>query len=170
MKSDDSKDALRCAVRLLSTRPRSSEELRLLLLERYGFASNVIKDAMGRLTELGYLNDEQLARDAVASKLRNRPIGRRRLKQDLLRKKLPEKLVRSAISDAYSPDEEKRLAQEALLKRIRIRGRPESRQQLKNLYDHLLRLGFDHETIRRSLESVSGLDLDTPAGERSSET
>ncbi len=155
--------ALDRAMKLLSSKARTVEELRELLTERYLFGKSVCGRVIDRLKELRYLNDEQLAADVAASRLRSRPIGRRRLKQELRQKRLADSIVESTLRQAYEARDEKEILDEAIRRRIRSRGRPKNRKELKSLYDHLLRQGFGYDEIRAKLArlpDLSGDDLD----------
>src|SRR4051812_48493312 len=74
------------AVRLLAARPRSVKELKDRLLEKSWTNHEIVGDVIDRLREYNYLDDEQYARDTAASKLRQRPQGRRRLEQTMASK------------------------------------------------------------------------------------
>ena len=160
---DQYESALRRAVKLLSSKARTVTELHELLIERYGFDAAVTARAIERLKQLGYLNDDQLAANLASSRLRVRPIGRRRMRHELRQRKLTEPVVQTAVRHAYETRDEKELVEEAIQKRIRLKGRPKTRQELKNLYDHLLRLGFEYETIRQGLTRIPKLELDESA-------
>jgi SOS response regulatory protein OraA/RecX len=45
-------------------------------------------------------------------------------------------------------------------KRIRLRGRPQTRADAKKLFDHLLRQGFAFELVSEKVRAVSKDDLD----------
>jgi len=59
-----------------------------------------------------------------------------------------------------TPEEE--LIERAIAKRIRLRGKPQTREEAKKLFDHLLRQGFAFELVservRRLLKSESSED------------
>ena len=77
--------AFQRAVKLLATRPRSIAELRERLAERCSDKA-VVETVIARLREYGYLDDERYAVGYAASKVRQQPIGRRRLEQSLAHK------------------------------------------------------------------------------------
>jgi regulatory protein len=118
---------------------------------------------MARLQELGYLNDEQYAADYTRSRLRMKPLGRRRLKQELKHKQVPESIAEQTLDQAYEDTSEATLIDQAIEKRLRLRGRPTSRQETKSLFDYLLRLGFSYEVVREKVRAVSRApSLDEP--------
>jgi regulatory protein len=118
-------------------------------------AEAIVDQVIARLQELGYLNDEQYAADYSRSRLQVKPLGRRRLKRELTHKQLPEPIVEHALEEAYQETDQETLITQAIEKRLRLRGRPTTRQEVKNLFDHLLRLGFDYELVRQKVSEAT---------------
>lgn len=142
------------AVNLLTFKPRSEAELRERLLEKPWTNEEIVEDVMSMLKRYNYVNDDEFARSFAASKLRQKPIGRYRLRQDLKRKKLDDKTIESALDDAFEEAGEDSLIDDAIGKRLRIKGAPKSHADRKKLFDHLLRLGFGYDLIRDKLEGI----------------
>lgn len=142
------------AVKLLAAKPRSVAELRERLLEKLWTDESIVTAVIERLIEYNYLDDEQYARDIALSKLRQRPQGRRRLQQTMSQKKLDKETVAEAINTAFEKLPESDLIDLAIEKRVRIKGRPETREDTKKFYDHLLRRGFSYELIREKMASM----------------
>lgn len=138
------------AVKLLAAKPRSVTELRERLLEKLWTDAEIVDAVIAKLQEYNYLNDEQFARDVAISKLRQKPQGRRRLQMSMSQKKLDKELVDAAITEAYEKLPEERLIDIAIEKRLRLKGRPQTRDDLKKFHDHLLRQGFSYDLIRDS--------------------
>jgi len=146
------------AIKLLAAKPRSVTELRERLLEKLWTDEAIVDDVIKRLKEYGYLDDEQYANDLALSRLRQRPQGKRRLQQTLSQKQLDKKVVDDAIQSAFEKMPEEDLITAAIEKRLRIKGRPETRDDLKKFYDHLLRRGFSYSLIREKMSSVGSPD------------
>jgi regulatory protein len=142
------------ALRLLSYKPRSIEELRGRLLEKDWADEAAVDQVIARLEELGYLNDEQFAITFATSRLTSKPLGPTRLRRDLQRKKLPMQTVENTIDEAYSMQSEEGLIDRAIDKRIRLRGRPSTRQESKKLFDYLLRRGFNYDLVLRKVREL----------------
>ncbi|MBI4468876.1 MAG: RecX family transcriptional regulator [Acidobacteria bacterium] len=159
--TDEYEKALTRAARFLSSKARTVEELRELLLDREHVKPGVAEKVIERLKELGYLNDERYAADLASRRLGAKPIGKRRMTAELKRRKFQELLVDSTVDAAYELRKESDLVDEAIQIRIRTRGVPTTRQELKNLYDHLIRLGFEYEMIRQGLSRIPKLELET---------
>ena len=152
---------LQRAVKLLAAKPRSVEELRERLLEKEWTDEAAADYALSKLKEYGYLDDERFAIGFASYRVRQKPVGRQRLARDLQTKKVSKETADAALELIYQETPEEELIQRAIEKRIRLRGRPETRQETKSLYDHLLRLGFSYDLIIRKVrEASAATDLD----------
>ena len=56
------------------------------------------------LTSIGYLDDEAFARNFVSYRLRGRPVGRRRILHDLMRRGIERPLAEEALRAALEGD------------------------------------------------------------------
>ena len=143
------------AVRLLAAKPRAVRELRERLLEKLWTNEEIVDAVIEKLKEYKYLDDEQYARDAALSKLRQKPQGKRRLQMSMSQKKLDKDLVDTAIAEAFEKIPESDLIDQAIAKRLRLKGKPETREDTKKFYDHLLRQGFGFDLIRDKMSSLA---------------
>jgi regulatory protein len=142
------------AVKLLAAKPRSVLELRERLLEKLWTNEEIVDGVIEKLKEYKYLDDEQYARDLAVSKLKQKPQGKQRLKQSLSQKKLDREIVDQAIVSAFEKLPESELIEQAIQKRLRLKGLPETREDTKKFYDHLLRQGFSFDLIREKLHDL----------------
>jgi regulatory protein len=159
---------LQRAVKLLAAKPRSVEELRERLLEKQWTDDEAADYAIKKLTEYGYLNDEQFALSFAQARVRQKPVGRQRLARDLQTKKIDKELAAATLEKVFDETPEDKLIDEAIEKRVRLRGRPTTRQETKSLFDHLLRRGFSFDLIINKVRALSDApldeeDSDTPA-------
>lgn len=143
------------AVRLLAAKPRSVRELRERLLEKLWTDEAIVTAVIEKLSEYKYLDDEIYARDAAVSKLRQKPQGRRKLQLAMSQKKLDKDVVEKAVSEAFESIPEEELIDLAIQKRLRIKGKPETREETKKFLDHLLRQGFDYDLIRDRISAIA---------------
>lgn len=148
------------ALRLLALRPRSREELRQKLLEKNPTQGHVVGQVLARLEDLGYLNDAQLATDYVLQRVELKPVGRRRVKHELQKRKLSEELIDQTLDDVYTRDTEDAVLDRAIHNWVRRRGQPRTRAELKKLFDYLLRLGFEPAHAREKIEALSPATLE----------
>jgi regulatory protein len=151
---------LQRAVKLLTAKPRSVEELRERLLEKEWTDEAAAEYALAKLKEYGYLDDERFAFGFASYRVRQKPVGRQRLARDLKSKKISKETADAALELVYSETPEEELIARAIEKRVRLRGRPVTRQETKSLYDHLLRLGFSYDLIIRKVREASNADVD----------
>jgi regulatory protein len=151
--------AFQRAVKLLAAKPRSIAELRERLAERCS-SETVIETVIARLREYGYLDDERYALGYASSKVRQQPIGRRRLELSLDRKKVDRAIAGEALDQVFAETPEEELLDRALEKRIRLRGRPKTRAEAKSLFDHLSRQGFPFELVSQKVRAISQANLD----------
>ena len=145
--------AFQHAVKLLAAKPRSVEELRERLAERCSHEA-IVETVIGRLREYGYLDDERYALGYASAKLRQQPIGRRRLQQSLQLKKVDRAVADEALDQVFAETSEDELIDRAVEKRVRLGGRPKTRAEAKSLFDHLLRQGFPFELVSEKVRAA----------------
>ena len=148
------------AVNLLAAKPRSVRELRDRLLEKLWTNDEIVDAVVEKLKEYKYLDDEQYARDLAVSKLRQKPQGKRRLQQTMSQKKLDKETVDAAITQAFEKLPEDELIDVAIAKRLRLKGKLETREDVKKFYDHLLRQGFGFDLIREKMSAVTSREFE----------
>ena len=148
------------AVKLLAAKPRSVAELRERLLRGKSTNEEVVEVVIERLREYGYLNDERFAFSYASYKVKQKPVGRRRLERDLKLKKVESGVANDALEMVYAETSEEQLIDQAIAKRLRIRGKPKNRIEAKSLFDHLLRRGFEFELVSEKIRSLTTDDTD----------
>ena len=148
------------AVNLLAAKPRSIGELRERLLEKNWTNLEIVNAVIEKLEEYGYLDDRKFAENLALSKLRQKPQGKRRLQQAMSQKRLDRETMDNAITSAFEKMPEMELIDAAIEKRLRLKGRPETREDTKKFYDFLLRQGFAFDLIRDKMSEVAKLPED----------
>ena len=155
---------LQRAVKLLAAKPRSVADLRERLLEKEWTDEAAVEHALAKLKEYGYLDDERFAFGFASYRVRQKPVGRQRLARDLQTKKVSKETADAALELVYQETPEEELIARAIEKRIRLRGRPTTRQETRSLYDHLQRLGFSYDLIIRKVrEASAAVEVDEDA-------
>ncbi|HVQ36664.1 MAG TPA: RecX family transcriptional regulator [Pyrinomonadaceae bacterium] len=147
------------AGKLLAAKARSIAELRERLLERCSDQA-VVEIVIARLRDYGYLDDERYAVSYASSKVRQSPVGRRRLEQSLAMKKVDRAVANEALDQVYAETPEEDLLDLAIAKRVRLRGWPKTRAEAKSLFDHLLRQGFPFELVGDKVRAATRANLD----------
>ena len=143
------------AVKLLAAKPRSVAELRERLLRGKNTNEEVVEIVIARLREYGYLNDERLAFGYASYKVKQKPLGRRRLERDLKFKKIDSVVANEALEMVFAETSEEQLIDQAIAKRTRIRGKPKNPAEAKRLFEHLLRQGFEFELVSDKVRSLA---------------
>ena len=128
-------------------------------MEGRGATQAVVEEVIARLREYGYLDDERFALGYASSKVRQRPIGRRRLQRDLMFKKVNREVADEALGKVFAETSEEELIDRAIAKRTRLRGQPQNRAEAKSLFDHLLRQGFPFELIAEKVRGAMQTEL-----------
>jgi regulatory protein len=143
------------ALQLLARRPRSEAEIRQRLRKRE-LPAEVQEAVIGRLAQLGYLDDEAFARAWVENRLAFRPRGRSMLRYELRQKGVSEETIQKALADF---DEERALQLAAHKGARKYRGQAWQtfRQRLTG---YLARRGFPYaiipSAVRRAWEATVG--------------
>lgn len=148
------------AIKLISAKSRSVAELRERLLQNRSATEADVETVISRLKEYGYLDDERFAFSYASLKVKQRPIGRRRLERDLKFKKVESSVADEALELVYAETPEEELIDRAIEKRIRLKGRPANRLEAKSLFDHLLRQGFAFELVSEKVRAAAREQLD----------
>ena len=143
---------------MLAARQRSVEELRERLLEGRGATAPVVEEVIERLREYGYLDDARYAHSYASLRVQQRPIGRQRLERDLRMRQIDKTTVDAALDQVFETTPEEGMIDQAIAKRIRLRGKPKTRADAKKLFDHLLRQGFGFELVSEKVRSLATYD------------
>jgi regulatory protein len=149
------------AYRLLSMRPHSEKELEKKLREK-GFPAVVIKEALEKLHDLKYLNDESFsigwARDLAVNKLR----GNRKIIASLREKGVASQLIDDAIAAArLEISEEEAIA--VLVRKKAAKKKPTAFdiKEKQRIFQSLMGRGFPPGLILNKLGKAVEEEIDT---------
>ena len=148
------------AVNLLTYKQRSVTELRTRLLEKDWTTPEIVDSVLDKLKEYNYLDDAQFAKTFAASQIRQKPIGKRVLQQKLAMKKLDKETVAEAMEKAFEETPEEEIIERAITKRLRLKGKPETREDAKKFYDYLLRQGFSYDLVSNKMREIASGNYD----------
>ncbi len=146
------------ALEYLASRARTEKEVRDRLQGK-GFEAHIAEAVVERFLELGYLNDENFAKQYASGRVRNKGHGPRRIQQELRRKGVASEYIQQAIEctaeevspyDVALPIAEKRWA--------RLAKEPNPMKRRKKLQDFLIRRGYTFDTIRQIVETLRNQD------------
>jgi SOS response regulatory protein OraA/RecX len=135
-------------------------ELRERLLQGRFANKTIVEAVIARLREYSYLDDDRFAFNYASLKVKQQPIGRRRLQRELSLKKVDRAVTDEALDLVFAETSEEELIDRAIEKRIRVRGRPKTRLEAKSLFDYLLRQGFPFELVSEKVRATSRAELD----------
>jgi regulatory protein len=148
------------AYRLLSMRPHSEKELEKKLREK-GFPAVVIKEALEKLHDLKYLNDESFAigwaRDLAVNKLR----GNRKIIASLREKGVSSQLIDGAIAAArLEISEEEAIA--VLVRKKAAKKKPTAFdiKEKQRIFQSLMGRGFPPGLILNKLGKAGEEEID----------
>ncbi len=155
--SDAERRAIDAALTFLSYRPRTDREVRRKLADR-GFSEDTVEVAMERLGAVGLVDDEAFIGAFVRDRIAHRPMGVRRMVQELYLKGVPRDIALPVILQVLDVEEtsERTLAERVVAKKLQ--SPPRSASQLpifrRRLRHHLLRRGFDLAIVHGVLEAA----------------
>ncbi|CAN5515289.1 RecX family transcriptional regulator [soil metagenome] len=132
--------AMSRALNLLGYRLRSSGEIRDRL-NRHGYVEEAIELVIARLQEIGYLDDEEYARNLAREK--SRKYGPRRVYGDLRKSGLDEASAWRMVEEEFAGRSEAAEAFEAAARRYN--SQEGSVAQARRVYGFLMRRGYSAE-------------------------
>lgn len=146
-----SEEWLHLAVRYLARWDRTAAQVERFLTQK-GASSAQARQALARLSDLGYLDDSRYAQRWIERRLARKPMGRERLKAELEANGVADAVADRALCEALREIDEETLARQALAVRQR-KGRRLTPVQEARL---LRQWGFAEETIDRMIRDRSG--------------
>lgn len=149
------RDAIDAALNFLSYRQRTREEVRRKLSER-GFEPGVVEVALERLKSVGLIDDAAFVGAYVRDRIAHRPMGIRRMVQELYRKGVPREVALPLIEEVLADEgtDERELASRIVRRKHRsLARRPgDPRQLMRRVKEHLLRRGFGQRTASEAVD------------------
>lgn len=140
------RDPIQLAFKYLSLRDRTAAQL-TRYLQRQRVPKKIVREAVARCIELGYLNDRSFAFRWAESRVQRRPMAKPALEAELLAKGFDEPLVAETLARLYGRDTERRLAGE-IIRQQQKGGRAVSPARLASL---LRQRGFGEEVIAEAI-------------------
>jgi regulatory protein len=127
------------ALNLLGYRARSEKEVRDRL-RRYGYGEETVGGVIGRLKELGYLDDEDFAR--IVGREKARRYGPRRVSAELRKSGVDAELARDVVDEEFAARSETEEARSVAAQRYNRGG---SDAEARRVYGFLVRRGYSSE-------------------------
>jgi|AntRauTorcE11897_2_1112592.scaffolds.fasta_scaffold00277_8 regulatory protein len=134
-------------IQLIARRPRSEWEVQQYL-KRKSYDEEVIQQTTERLVEKGYLDDVSFAQSWIQNRRLLKPRSKRKLRQELLQKRVPEQIITDCL--AYDETDDKEVLRQ-LIEQKRSQTRYKDRQKLMQ---YLSGQGFSYGDIKKVLEEI----------------
>lgn len=149
--------AYRKAIDLLARRSHFERELERKLAQR-GYDEVEIAETLERLRGENLLDDDRTARELIRSRLARGPVGRHKLRADLVRRGVAKEIITAAL-EALTPDDDREPAREAAQRWLRTRrGGRSAALEKAALARHLAGRGFSRRAVYSVLEEMPGSD------------
>ena len=146
-------DCYAAALRILRVRFNSTAELRRKLRSK-GFDREAIEDAVARLREEKWLDDERFAAAFVRSRV-GRSKGRLRIRRELMGAGVDDETIAAAVAQNVNADDERERAAAAARKRLPILVRRYGADAARNkLTSYLLKQGYDAALVREIVKET----------------
>ena len=144
----EEKKALSKALKYLAIKPRSRKELKDKLKEKK-FSQDMIENALRKVDDFGYLDDEDCAKSFLELK-KSMGKGKIFIARELKRKGVDEEIIKGVLSRFYSETDEHEIAKTLAQKKFPNYPelKPRETIKLKNL---LFQRGFSWEIIDKFL-------------------
>ncbi len=142
------------ALKTLGARACSTGELRQKLRLRAARAEDV-DTTIARLKEYRYLDDRKFAESFATARLENQRLGKRRIVQDLLRRRVAPSLAAATAAKTYQNVDETALIEDYVRRKYRDKtksGLFRDEKDLASAYRRLSRAGFNSGSIIRTLK------------------
>jgi len=151
IQEDEILKAKNYAFDLLVRRSYTRKEMYNKLVQRYG--EDAVSATMETLERLGYIKDEEYAKDWVESRKRHKPKGKKTLRMELMRKGIDKGTISRVLSE-IDDSEEFEMAMKVAEKQMNHYKDLEPNVARRRLYNFLERRGFDYETINDVIRYV----------------
>jgi len=162
-KSPEVKKALEKALKYLALRPRSRKELEKKLKNKK-IDNNIVNSTLEQVDNWGYLNDEEFAKSFLELK-KFLGKGKNFIFRELKRKGVDEQIIKKALSQFYTNEEEHEIALSLAKKKFPglFKFPPEadppsaekSRKEIIKLKNFLCQRGFSWEVINDLIATSS---------------
>ena len=143
-REDTYQRALQIAYRFLGYRARSEAELRKRLT-RGAFDEEVVGKVVGRLTELGFLDDAAFAQMWIDNRDRLSPRGTMVLRMELRQKGIAPEVIEEAVGERKDDEDVVYVLAQKHLHTLRRADKPTFYRRLGN---YLLSRGFSYEVVK----------------------
>jgi len=146
-------DPMQAALRHLERRARTVHEVRAHLSGK-GFEEEAVAEVLSRLSSMGYLDDRAYAARFASWSADERPMGRRRLEQELAHRGVGRDTIEAVLDETFGPDQEAEALRKAVSKASR-RATAAGARERRRLASYLLRRGFRPSQVMAAIDALA---------------
>ncbi len=144
------------AVRFLQYRPRSVKEIKGYLKKK-NINETEIENAVMKLQEQKFLNDEEFAKMWVRTRVALKPLSQRVLRLELLQKGIDKEIINTVLAETAETSGNDLEMARLLAQKKKEKYKNLSRDEVyKKLGGFLMRRGFTYDMVKRSIDEVFG--------------
>jgi regulatory protein len=149
---DEIRKAYNKALHFLGFRMRSEHEVKEKLMAS-GFGESVALEAINKLKEQKFLDDDSFSKALLETRKRTAKKGPGAIRQELVRKGISKELQEEAL-EAF-PEEEQLVLAEELARKVATRSSGKTPQQIRQkIQDSLMRKGYSYDVISTAIERI----------------
>lgn len=143
------------AMHSLQTRLHSRAELfKKLMRQEYGEA--IVNGVLDDLSRLGYINDEQFAKNKTLSAAQHKQHGRKRAMAELLKSGVKGDVAQKALDDVYEAADSLAMVRQLAQKKAPSLRKLDPVVARRRLVGMLQRRGFDYEAVKAVVDEALG--------------
>ncbi len=147
------RQATDAALRYLTPRARSTQEMRLYLTRR-DIPADVAEGVLTDLQRRGLLDDLEFARNWIEWRMRSKPAGTRLVERELQDKGIPAETIEQLLSESAGAMDSVPAAAAVLRRQHRRYAGLERTAAYRRLLGLLARRGFDQHIARKAVDLV----------------
>ena len=149
---DEIRKAFNRALHYLGFRMRSEFEVKQKLLD-IGYGEAIVLEAIVKLRNLGFLNDETFSKALLDTQKRSSSRGPRVIQQELHKKGIGKELQEQVL-DSYSEEEQLKIAMKLAEKEASKKRSQSPSQTKQRIHNVLLRKGYSYEISKQALATL----------------
>jgi regulatory protein len=145
------------ALRYLGRRLHSTSELRTKLKQK-GYETELVDNVLNDLSNAGYLNDIDFAKEFAKEKFRSKLWGRNKIKSELIKKGIAAEIITQVLSQSINKGDEYEKAMVIAQKKIKslIPKLDDSILLKRKVISFLSTRGYSYEIARKVCEDLIG--------------
>ncbi len=145
--------SLATSYRILAAGANTCFELRRKLRHK-GYPEDVVEETVELLKKDRFLNDQDVAKGLINRFRYSQPSGRQKIAFELKKRGVPADISEPLLEELSFEDEEE-MGRDVGLRKWNALGGADLQKKKKNVYDFLIRRGFNFQTVRDLVEEFS---------------